>query len=250
MSDQVDDFLAHFGVKGMKWGVRREKDEINTVDRSIKSGTTIQNISSREYKKSDRHMYAAYTSYDKASYGDMMANFMYNGKGYKNEFVLKKEIKLPSDRKLTDEFSKFARANPEQVSKDMARAYNQLHVLSSRTPRYYEKKISALDPTVRASGEKLTKDFISSMASVKLKGSRVAFFGHMARQGYNAISDVNDRDSANGTQDPLIIFNPGKTLGKVKSVKLTRDDLKRYDQMVTFNRTFKKSRTNLNEVFR
>ena len=52
MSDEVEDFLAHYGVKGMKWGVRKKyhehkvrkltrrlkvsKDHVNMIDDSIK----------------------------------------------------------------------------------------------------------------------------------------------------------------------------------------------------------------------
>lgn len=250
MGEQVEDFLAHYGVRGMKWGVLRSKDELNSNDRTIKNGTTIQNISSRQLKNSNRHLYAAYTPYDKTAYGDMMGNFMYNERGYKNEFVLKKDIKVPSDKKLTESFIKLAKENPDRVAKDMAKAHNDLHLFSLKTPRHYTKKISNLDPDKISNGEKLAKEFISSMASSKSARSRADFFGSLTRQGYDGMSDVNDRNVVGGTQDPLIIFNPSKSLGPVKSVKLTRDDLDRYGKMVNFDKAYKQSRADLSEVQR
>lgn len=248
MSEQVEDFLAHYGVRGMKWGSRKSKDEINSKDRTIKAKTTIQNISSRQLKGTDRHLYAAYTTYDKNAYGDLMGNFMYNQRGYKNEFVLKKDIKVPSDRKLADTFIKFAKDNPDQVAKDMSKAYNDQHIFGSKSTKHYAKKIANLDPDKIEKGEKLTKEFISSMVSSKSAKSRADFFGSLTKQGYDGMSDVNDRDGI--MQDPLIIFSPKKSLGPVKSVKLTRDDLDRYDKMVSFDKAHSQIRADLSEIQR
>lgn len=247
--NELEDVLQHFGVKGMKWGVRRQKDIINSKDRTIKKGTTIQNITSREFKNNNRHLYAAYTSYDKTAYADLMGNFMYNEKGYKNEFVVKKDINIPSDKKLIENFIALAKSNPKQVSKDMSNAYNDLHVFSTKSAKNFERKISKINSSESLRGEKLAKQYISLMVSNKAAKSRAEFFGGLIKQGFNGMSDINDRDSiGGGTQDPLIIFNPSKVLGDVKSVKLTKEDLDRYDKIASFNKEFSKQRTNLKEV--
>lgn len=38
---EVDDFLAHYGVKGMKWGVVRAKSKTETLTTKLKSGETL-----------------------------------------------------------------------------------------------------------------------------------------------------------------------------------------------------------------
>lgn len=247
---ELDDILQHFGTKGMKWGVRKQKDQINSKSRSIKTGTTIQNISSRELTKPDRHMYAAYTSYDKTKYGDMMGNAMYDGKGYKNEFVVKKDIRVPSDRQLVETFVSMAKSNPKQVSKDMSAAYNNNRILFEKSAKHFEKKISKIKDADSKRGEALTKQFISEMVNDKAKRSRAEFFGALAKKGFDAMSDTNDRDGVSNTQDPLIIFNPTRTLGEAKSVKLTRSDLKNYAKATTFNKEFSRQKKNLSEVQR
>lgn len=248
--EELDEILKHFGVKGMKWGVRKEKDRINSTSRTIKKGTEIQNITSREYRKSDRHMYSSYTSYDKEAYIDMMGNFMYNEGGYKNSFVVKKDIRVPSDKQLVDNFVQMAKSNPKRVAREMSAAYNDTALFTSRKAKHFEKKISKIKDADSKRGEKLTKEYVSLMVSNKAAKTRAEFFGGLIKQGFDAMSDVNDRNPNAGTQDPLIIFNPSKTLGNVKSVKLTKQDLDRYHKMFLFPEETKKRRIDLSEVQR
>lgn len=249
MSNELDDVLQHFGKKGMKWGVRKDKDAINSKERSIKKGTTIQNISNRQLDMSKgRHMYGSYTKYDNEAYTDMMGNFMYGGKAYKNEFVIKKDIKLPSDKQLVENFVELVKSNPKQVSKDMAAAYNDTHIFLEKKAKHFEKKISKIEDADSKRGEKLAKQYISVMVSDKASKSRADFMGTLIKKGFDGMSDVNDRDTNYGTQDPLIIFNPNKSLGKVKSVKLEKEELDKYYKKFLLEQETRKERYDVKEV--
>lgn len=246
---ELEDFLKHFGVKGMKWGVRKQKDKINRSTRTIKKGTEIQNISSRQYVKNGRHMYGAYTSYDKNAYTDLMGNFMYNERGYKNNFVVKKDIKIPSDKVLVNEFTAMVKRNPKMVARDMSKAYNEVSLLTSKSVKHYEKKLNKISDSDLKRGEKITKDYISILVSNKASKSRAEFFGALIKKGFDGMSDVNDRDQLWGTQDPLIIFNPNKSLGKNTGLKLTKDDLNKYAK-ITEEKNHKRMGKNLSEIQR
>lgn len=233
-------YLQHFGVKGMKWGVHKKIDSINTSDRTIKSGTTIQNISKSEYKSGDKRIYASYTDYDKALYRDMMGNFEYNGKGYINTMHVKKDIKIPSDRKLVDEFVKMAKQDPASVAKDLASA-DKVNRFFARSEKHYSRKISSISSTDTRSAEKLTKRYIQNMSgrsSMSLSAGK--FYRELSKQGYGAISDVNDRYGS--SQDPLIIFDVSNSLGKVKSTKMTPEALDAYSDYA-LSKEHKKTKT-------
>lgn len=93
-------YLSHYGVKGMKWGIRKQKDAINSNRRTIKSGTELQTITEGQYQNGKRkRLYTSYTDYDKSMYVDLMGNYMYGRKSYKNTFMVKKDISVASDRK-------------------------------------------------------------------------------------------------------------------------------------------------------
>ena len=235
--------LYHHGIKGMKWGVRRYQNEDGSLtakgvnhyreqnSRTLKSGTQIQNISARQLndsnKKSNR-IYASYTDADNATYMDMMGNFQYDSKGYKNTFVVKKDIKIASEREAVKTIAEMFKDNPKEVSDMMAKAYNAVNVpiLFEKRGNKYAKKLSELerDPTSKKS-IKLGREFLSTIPMTN-KTSSIAndFYTRMVKKGFDAVLDPNDAHGMSATQDPLIIFNMEK-LGKVSSLKLTKEDL-------------------------
>ena len=238
------DELYHYGIKGMRWGVRRyqnpdgsltlkgQRRYSETHNRTLKSGTEVQNISRRQLdvsnKKSNR-IYGSYTDSDKTEYIDTMGNFQYDGKGYKNTFVVKKDIKIASEREVVKTISEMFKENPKETSKIMARAYNAVNVpfFFNKTGKGFEKKLSEMvrNPESKKS-IKLGRQFIQTVpATNKAKTLADDFYGRMVKKGFDAVLDTNDAYNKFGkTQDPLIIFNMEK-LGSVKSVKLTKDDL-------------------------
>lgn len=172
----------------------------------------------------------------------MMGNYEYDGRGYKNTFVVKKDIKIASEREAVRTIAEMFKENPKEVSRVMATAYNAVNqpILFSKTQKGFERKMSELvkDPESKKS-IKIGRTFVKTIPMTN-KASTVAndFYGRMIKKGFDAILDTNDAYGIDPTQDPLIIFNMEK-LGKVNSVKLTKKDLDSASDYVG-SRKFKK----------
>ena len=88
---------------------------------------------------------------DKTEYTNMMGNFMYDGDpAYKNTFVVKKDMKVASDRDVVEAFLSIAKKNPEAVTKDIANAYNENALFFKKAESKWQKKVSQLTHIVEA----------------------------------------------------------------------------------------------------
>lgn len=258
----MSEFICHHGIKGQKWGIRRFQKENGTMTprgrdryadaieksekkesrkearkygventRTLKKGTEIQNISRKQLdsssKKSGR-IYGSYTDSDKIEYLDMMGNFEYDGRGYKNTFVVKDDIKIASEKEVVKTIAEMFRDNPKQVSEMMAKAYNAVNapIFFSKTGKGFERKLSEMTKNPDSEKSiKLGRDFLKTIPmSDKVSETANDFYTRMVAKGFDAVLDTNDAYNFDATQDPLIIFNMSK-LGKVNSVKLTKEDL-------------------------
>lgn len=133
----------------------------------------------------------------------------------------------------------------------MARAYNAVNmpILFEKNAKGFERKLSALskDPDSKKA-MKIGREFIKTVPMTN-KSATLAndFYGRMAKKGFDAVLDTNDAYARFGkSQDPLIIFNMEK-LGKVRSVKLTKQDLEAASDYVS-SREFKKKKKDASSI--
>lgn len=248
------EYIEHFGVTGMKWGVRKQKDKINSKDRILKKGTELQNVSEKTLKLDPkRKLYTSYTNHDKANYISLMGNLQYDEKGVVNVLVAKKNLKISSDQALVNEMTRIARENPKQFSSDMRTAYKAAHFFTGlHTKGHYDRLTGKVISGKQSSKEKATKEFITSIIASpenkSVKKMEDNFFGGLVKKGYDAISDINDRNGIGSTlQDPLIILQPTKTVSMKSSTALTKEDLSRYFDLTT-SKDFEKKDKDLSEI--
>lgn len=97
MTDEIDDFLAHYGVKGMKWGVRRAASSVASgaasAGTSIKAGVkdaVQRSKEKRQVVKAERK--ANFDAAKAAGYSSRMRNQDINDVGVRGTRRIEKRI--------------------------------------------------------------------------------------------------------------------------------------------------------------
>lgn len=219
------DELNHYGVKGMKWGIRKEKDSANKTskfkltskqkkalaigaaavgigvsayvlkrygaknfDKVIKSGKPIQHMSRYVDELLDKPFYASHLPKDNRMYEK--ADFI-GASQWKTKMTLSstKDIKIAGRKNAEKIYKRWIDSNPNARERFGNQSYFSFN-RNLNSPDYRDKKLFA------------------------------SFYDELKKQGYSAIRDVNDQ-SQSGATSPLIIFGGLKSL-RVQDLKNIR----------------------------
>jgi hypothetical protein len=238
----VDDFLAHYGVKGMRWGIRRPDPSNSGPPPAVGApGVTVRSDGSIDIQKgaslqrlvrsNGKSMplqgmtYASMLEYDNARYIKTIgANGLLSfGQGRDQILGLQatKKITAPSKEEATRMVSEMMVSNPE---------FRKRNTVMFGGP-ISDKDLKTLkdDPT----GKFATSWYEMTNAKMTLSGDfdpdapfmQQMLKAEVLKRGHNALRDENDV-SGKLAKAPIMIFNPESTL-KVTTVTSITDDLRK-----------------------
>lgn len=207
-------YLAHYGVKGMKWGVRKYRNKDGTYasldkhrrrgDIVIDKGADVHRIVPKSWleneKKYSGHAYASYKKEDTQRYRDF-AKMFGDGDNYVDmTFKAKDLIVSPSRKKRVDEFVKLVDSDPE---------FRKSLIKNTRNPLVFVPKRKIKDLKNPKNRDAVYEKFAYLLVSKR--DLRDPYFKRLESQGYSMILD--DADIKAGiSKAPVIIFDRNKSL--------------------------------------
>lgn len=238
-------YLEHYGIKGMRWGVRREqptvtggsssapKPNLKVLDKGvtvradgsivIEKGASLQRLVRSNGKSLPMKdiTYASLSDYDNARYIKEIGGKGIFGGGRDQILGIQatKKITAPTKEEAT-------RIVSELMVKDPTFRKNNTSIFGDEITKRELRQIEQ-DPTGRtaqawydSTNQRLTFSKFKGAAEVQ-QTVRETFMA----KGYNALRDENDVGSGLA-KSPVIIFDPASSL-KVTSVTTITDELRR-----------------------
>lgn len=190
----------------------------NNVDKLIKSGTSLQNISYEEGVRDS--FYASGNKLDNAKYRGLYAGQIrahYNKEIYQNEIKVASDIKQASFKNAKKTLEELVKNDPE-FAKQLT---TTMSIKGMANPRYALKNQQAVQSLKKGVVDKNVYEvFNFRLVDHSPEGQKLAdkFYSALSSKGYNAIKDVNDsKYSGYKAINPIITFG---TKGKVSVVNI------------------------------
>lgn len=208
-------YLAHYGVKGMRWGVRKKRDDI-----VIRRGKKFQRISLSREDSGNGHKYA-YSTYkrkDNKKYSTQFAKTLKSGHVINNEYGrksdsvykityrAKNDLVSPSLKSRIDVSNKLLsnKDTGSMIRKEMVQTLKKHYgpYYQNRSDEDILKEISTYDDN--------TRQRLFGLTVSRSKSVRDAYFKEVSSMGYNAV--VDDADSFGYAKRAMIVLDRYKDL--------------------------------------
>lgn len=226
-TDIVDAFIAHFGVKGMKWGQRKDRRLSGSkyYDKDFSQNKDVYRIVAKTGSRKLKDIaYVSTNDVDNDRYIHIMNRTvsarLFKDARFEKQLVLgpKVPLKAPSIKKAEAEMGKLYRSD-----KRMQRFVKENEIYFGENPD--DKKLNQIMNTAFVDDDRL---FTGSIAMRKIVKE------HFQKQGYNSLLDQNDIRQGLA-RSPLVVFDPEKTLRVVSQSRI--DDFASSKATVTYKET-------------
>ncbi len=247
--DANSNTLAHFGILGMKWGVRRYQNDDGSLTKAgearyegsgrnrdkdkdytgkqarmdrfnedqatkglrIEKGSTINRIAKAGDETKSGMKYAAFTKSDVDEY-----EFALGGTGNKFNFTYKaKEVLVsPNEKKQVDAF--IDTVKDLKVSQVASAIKTKSKFSTMKGLEKDLRKAVEGDPKLRTKTYSKFMDLLYDDALASVKSN---YFSRLSKEGYNMIIDSSDRGLV--SDNPVIIFNGSKSMEFIKKKRLS-----------------------------
>jgi hypothetical protein len=283
--EELDAFLEHHGVKGMHWGVRREKEtsehrqyrkttvkgyrketneavyrrvqrvygdstiskeaynKLSDKDVRYREGHTLSRVTKDpELDKSKKAIFVSTNQKDAIRYRSVLAdqnkpikqlflsgNHKYDG-FQETTFKASEALVGPSEKARVDAFVKLLDSPTVKLANG-----------KTITGKQYLKRAGLAPDIKRLDSQRAGLKYYNTFLQYQWKDTPInsAYFDSLRSQGYNFVTDDNDRTVL--TKDPIIILNPSGSVKQMKVRTLTTDDiLKAQGKYTDINSTAKK----------
>lgn len=217
-------YLAHYGIKGQRWGVRRGPPY--PIDEKVmRKGTRLNSVSgysdSEEYRNRGKWLYTFNPNdeHDSKIYKGPFAYFLIrrgNRYVYEHRYETVKDLKMPTRKERVDEFINLYKSRKISTTLDLASV--QMDMKWQRIGSDKARKLNLLKVDLDKDSEALYEIFGHAMETAeKFRSTRL--YMNIMETKYDAMVDDNNQGVYNGAHDPVIIFwaeEALKTIGKAR----------------------------------